>query len=79
MNERELAILFLALRCWDDGSPLFGELDVAGAIQKYLKSIGSTALGSVWDELGRSDARVRVAFDAMVDAWADAPQEMSND
>jgi len=52
MNDHDLAILFLALRCWDWGSPRFQPLDVAAAIQKYLKRKGPSGLDSRWDELG---------------------------
>lgn len=69
MDERELALLFLAYHCWSRGSRLFSHSDVAYAIQKRLDSRGSTAIDDLWRELNQSDRRVRQEFDDMVDRW----------
>jgi len=60
MNEYELILLFLSLRCIDEGSPFFNVRDVAYAIQKR---IGKGKIDAVWEVLLKEDETLRHVFD----------------
>ena len=71
MNEYELILLFLSLRCIDEGSPLFTVRDIAYAIQKR---IDKGKMDAVWEVLLKEDGALRQVFD---EQFADSTDHIS--